>query len=111
MKKIFYLSAVFAFLGVAFPVFADEQRTVGICGREYIAIGCQKAGRLPDLKYASCRAYDGNISGSAKYFCRARPGYVFWVGKCNSRIKYLQTGLVGDGIFDSTQWCLRAGSV
>jgi len=104
--KVIWTLLSFALVGTIQPVFA-QQRTVTICNSGAAGGKCVINGSFPPSQYATCR----NRSGSAYEYhtsvCRAKPGFIFWEGKCNYGNRYVATGRIGDAMYGGTEWCLR----
>jgi len=104
--KVIWTLLSFALVGTIQPVFAEEQRTVTICNNN-IPSGCAINGSFPPPKYATCRGRSGSPDEYHTTVCRAKPGYIFWVGKCNYGRGYVATGRIGTQMGGGTEWCLR----
>lgn len=104
--KVLWVLLSFALVGTTQPVFAEEQRTVTICNNN-IPTGCAINGSFPPREYATCRGRSGSPDQYHSTVCRAKPGYIFWVGKCSYSQKYVSSGRIGDASYGGTQWCLR----
>ena len=100
MKAHFNIGVVALLLLSMSSAKAEIQKTVSICkhGGGY---GCSLNGFAPPQAYAPCTG--GLVQHGYRYSCTAKPGYVFWLGKCNRYRKYIAMGTTGDGGI----WCLR----
>lgn len=104
--KVLWVLLSFALVGTTQSIFAEEQRTVTICNNN-IPNGCAINGSFPPREYATCRGRSGSPDQYHSTVCRAKPGYIFWVGKCSYSKKYVSQGRIGDASYGGTQWCLR----
>lgn len=100
--KLLSILLSFSLVGIAIQVRAEEVKLIKY-GDGY---STDNTAYGPSIlfKYARCWSdRDGR-------FCRAKPGYVFWVGKCSPNKKYLSYGALREPSSYSTErdyWCLR----
>jgi len=98
-----FFSALLSFclLGTAVQVRAEEVKTISL------RRGGLAGGLIGKEHLAKCWSVN---DGEIWYRCRAKRGYVFWVGTCSGSRRYLTTGYISKeagSSYGAVEWCLR----